>query len=256
MVEPEWNDFSVELSLWRDSGQVVDFWWRDDDASRPNPALDRLYDLAARTDIPLGLAVVPESAEAAAFNQLPQNVTVLQLGADHHSRAAQAEKKTEFSADEPIPLALERLIAGRKKLEDLVRDQLLPVLVPPWNRISTGLVPHLSRAGYLGLSTFGVINVTNVPVGLVQINTHVDIIDWKGTRRFCGARSALGQATAHLAARRAEGFRANHPIGWLTHHALHDPAAWVFLESLFKVTRGQEHICWRAPISLFQGGDQ
>ena len=253
MVGPEWSDFTDELVRWRDLGRVVEFWWRDDDACRPDPALDRLYALAARTGVPLGLAAVPALAEPAAFGGLPANVAVLQHGADHRNRAAGGEKKTEFSAAEPVLAALERLSGGLARLESVAPGRVLPVLVPPWNRLSPYLVPRLIEAGYRGFSTFGVRNVTNLPAGLMQINTHVDIIDWKVSRGFCGTHRALGQATKVLAARRVGEAGGNDPIGWLTHHAVHDAAAWHFLESLFDVTCGATGLRWRTPISLFNG---
>ena len=196
---------------------------------------------------------MPELAEPTIFAGLPANASVLQHGADHRNRAAGAEKKTEFSAEEPVLAALGRLNAGRARLESVAPGRVLPVLVPPWNRLSPHLVPRLTKAGYRGLSTFGVRNVTNLPAGLKQVNTHVDIIDWKVSREFCGTQRALGQATKLLAVRRVGEVAENGPIGWLTHHAVHDAAAWDFLESLFEVTRGEANICWRTPISLFNG---
>jgi hypothetical protein len=253
MVDPDWSAFIDELARWRDAGRVVEFWWRDDDASRPDPALERLCALASRSGVPLGLAAVPESAEAAAFAGLPSSVNVLQHGVDHRNRATESEKKTEFPVVEPVIEALERLKAGLVRLEKVVPGRVLPVLVPPWNRLSPHLVERLAKAGYRGLSTFGVRNVTKLPAGLSQVNTHVDIIDWKVSRAFCGPRRALGQATMLLAARRSGDAGENDPVGWLTHHAVHDSTAWDFLERLFEVTSGKPDIRWRTPISLFRG---
>jgi hypothetical protein len=253
VVGREWSNFTDELIRWRDLDRLVEFWWRDDDACRPNPALDRLYSLAATTGVPLGLAAIPDLAEPTIFSELPANVSVLQHGADHRNRAAGVEKKTEFSAEEPVVAALERLAASRVRLERVAPGRVLPVLVPPWNRLSPGLLPRLTNAGFRGLSTFGVRNVTKLPPGLKQVNTHVDIIDWKVNRGFCGAQSALSQATKLLAARRVGELSENGPIGWLTHHAVHDSAAWDFLESLFEATRGAARLCWRTPQSLFDG---
>jgi hypothetical protein len=41
----------------------------------------------------------------------------------------------------------------------------------------------------------------------------------------------------HLAERRTGGADGAEPTGWLTHHELHDSAAWNFLERLFERTR-------------------
>ena len=65
MVTPPWQSFDDELSRWRDAGRVADFWWRDDDAKLPTPALVRLATLAVESRVPLGLAVVPAGADPA-----------------------------------------------------------------------------------------------------------------------------------------------------------------------------------------------
>jgi hypothetical protein len=72
---------------------------------------------------------------------------------------------------------------------------------------------------------------------LVEVNTHVDIIDWRGARAFCGEDAAAAMATRHLAARRSGEADSNEPTGWLTHHEVHDSSAWEFLERLFERTR-------------------
>ena len=48
---------------------------------------------------------------------------------------------------------------------------------------------------------------------------------------------ALALAARHLAAKRSGAADGAEPTGWLTHHAVHDSAAWEFLERLFERTR-------------------
>ena len=249
-----WQDLAAEIAAWRDAGQTVEFWWRDDDATRPAPALTRLLRLASRSEVPLALAVVPEVAQAAAFAEIRSEVSVIQHGVDHVNRAAPGEKKTEFPASEPVGCALGRLIRGRRKLESIAGDRFIPVLAPPWNRLSAGLIPHLAEAGFGGFSTFGVRKVTNPAPAVIAVNTHVDIVDWKGSRGFAGVDNVLAQAVRHLRARRVGGADAGEPTGWLTHHAVHDEDCWTFLESLFDVTRSMSGIRWRSAVELFRGG--
>lgn len=251
MVSGAWHDLKVEIDRWRDIGRPVEFWWRDDDASTPNPALSRLYALATRSGIPLALAAVPDTSAHAAFEGLPGSAVIIQHGTDHLNRASAGEKKTEFSALEPVDEAIARLVAARQKLESVAQGVLLPVLAPPWNRLSPVLVPHLRACGYRGFSTFGVRKVTHSSQGFNQVNTHVDIIDWKGSRAFCGVEAALGQAIRHLAARRKGEADSTEPTGWLSHHAVHDDGCWQFLESLFEATRDLPGVLWRSPSSLF-----
>ena len=252
MVSPAWQNFIAEIARWRESGQQVDFWWRDDDACRPDPALTRLITLANRTAVPLALAVIPGDARADAFDPASAMVSVLQHGIDHRTRAAAGEKKTEFSAAEPVHEALKRLLRGRTQLEQLVGTQALPVLVPPWNRISAPqLVEHLAGAGYRGLSCFGPRRSRYAAPGVVLVNTHVDIIDWRGSRGFVGEDIALELATRHLQARRSGLADAGEPTGWLTHHAVHDEAAWAFMERLLELTGSATGVSWLGAPAIF-----
>jgi hypothetical protein len=212
-----WDRFTAEVAR-----QQPVFWCRDDDAARLTPALQRLLSLARENRIPLAIAVVPDLAQRELFETLSRDVSVLQHGCDHRNRAAAGEKKTEFPASEPVETALARLRAAREKLASLAGDRALPVLAPPWNRIRRELAAALPRIGINGLSGYG---TAEAPPGLVQCNTHVDIVAWRDEKRFIGDAAALELAMQH--------FGGKEPIGWLTHHAVHDAAAWHFLERLF-----------------------
>ena len=41
-----WDDLAEELDSWHGSGRCAAFWWRDDDAVRVTPALERLLALS------------------------------------------------------------------------------------------------------------------------------------------------------------------------------------------------------------------
>jgi hypothetical protein len=253
MVSAAWRGFTDEIARWREAGREVERGWRDDDAARPTPALERLLALAADSGAPLALAVVPEAADPGMLSHLGPGVCVLQHGTDHRNRAAPGEKKTEFSASEPPKEALARLAAGRARLESLANGRVLAVLAPPWNRLPAWLAPYLPAAGYRGLSTFGARQAARPVAGLAQINTHVDLIAWKGGRGFVGEAEALAVAVRHLAARRGGSADADEPTGWLTHHAVHDEAAWRFLDRLFEVTKRTAGVRWRGAGDLFPG---
>ncbi|MBS0337925.1 MAG: polysaccharide deacetylase family protein [Proteobacteria bacterium] len=252
MVARAWRLFSDEIDRSRDSGCDVKFWWRDDDACRPDPALARLYALAGETGVPLALACIPAAAEPAAFDALPPSIVVIPHGVDHRNRASAGEKKTEFPERESVEAALGRLAAGRVRLEGIVGRRLLAVLAPPWNRIGPALVARLSEAGFCGVSTFGARKVESPAPGLRQVNTHVDIIQWKGGRGFVGAETALAMATRHLVAKRTGAADPLEPTGWLTHHAVHDEGAWSFLARLFEVTHCASGASWQRPLDVFR----
>ena len=102
------------------------------------------------------------------------------------------------------------------------------MLVPPWNRIAPGLVPALPEIGFTGLSTFAARRRAEPIKGLRQINTHVDLIDWKDRRKFVGQDAALAALVEAL--RQSRG-ATSEPVGLLSHHLAMDEGAWDFLRS-------------------------
>ncbi len=245
-----WRALADELARWRDAGREADFWWRDDDAARPDPALERLLALAADARVPVALAVVPLAAERALIERLGTEVDVLQHGTDHRNRAGAGVKKTELPATEQPRAALNRIAAARRHLQSLGARRV-DVFVPPWNRMPEALVPRLADAGFRGLSRYGPRSVREPASGLKQVNAHADIIAWRGGRGFVGEEEALGIALRHLAARRAGTADADEPTGWLTHHACHDEAAWSFLARLLEATEAAPGVRWRGAAELF-----
>ena len=246
-----WRKLSDEIARWRDAGRVADFWWRDDDAARPDPALARLLELSANTAVPLALAVVPVGADPALLAGFGSTVCVLQHGTDHRNRAGPDEKKTEFPASEPLQTAIARLVTAREQLRAQAGKRFIPVLAPPWNRLPKPLVPHIAAAGYHGLSQYGARSSQYSANSLRQVNTHIDIIAWRSGRGFSGEMEALETAVRHLSARRTGAVDAAEPTGFLTHHAAHDEAAWDFLQRLFETTRAMRGVEWRRADELF-----
>ena len=205
-----WDRFADEVAR-----RKPVFWLRDDDAVAVTPALERLLAFG----IPVALAVIPDLAEPGLFEK---DAAFMQHGCDHRNRAAPGEKKTEFPAGETIPAALERLRRSHYPIRSLGKGKVLPLLAPPWNRMRRELATRLPGIGIQGFSAYG--QEENLP-GLKQVNTHVDIVAWKDGKRFIGDDEAARLAMTYVAQ--------DKPIGWLTHHAVHDEAAWNFLERLF-----------------------
>ncbi len=247
-----WADLDRELDRWRASGAVADFWWRDDDAVEDTPRLRRLGSLAAAAGAPLALSVAPLPARpslGARLAALP-DVQVLQHGYAHRNHAAPGARKIELGGARDLAAAAGELIDGRRRLRALAGDAALPVLAPPWNRIDDRLLPALPALGYRGVSTF---RPRAVPAAfpIRQVNAHVDIVDWRGSRGFCGEHAALSALVGHLAARRLGAADRGEPTGILTHHLVHDEAGWAFLEALAARLAGREGVRWLSAAEAF-----
>jgi hypothetical protein len=244
-----WAAIDEELARWRDVGRTPTLWWRDDDACDTTPALDRLLALQSAHGVPLALAVVPAGATRALATRLAQapGIDPLQHGYSHSNHAPAGEKKSELGPERPAMLVLGELGTGWLALERLLGPSVLPVLVPPWNRIASGLVPVLPEIGFRGLSTFGIRPRTRLVSGWVQVNTHIDLIDWR-TRRFAGAEAVLGAFARALVSARTG---SDEPLGLLTHHLAMDEAAWDFLNSFWERVGGTPDIGIAAANRLF-----
>jgi hypothetical protein len=234
-----WSEFEDELARRRDAGETVEFWWRDDDAGAVTPSLKKLIQLSKTSGVPLALAVIPEPAEPKLFELLHERVTVLQHGTDHRNRAAAGEKKTEYPLAEPAEAALGRISVGFGRLQSLAPQKFVPVLAPPWNRMRKDLLGKLPAIGIRGVSGYGARASAEPAPGLRQVNTHVDIVAWRQGKRFIGGAQALDLAKKYLGG--------EEPLGWLTHHAVHDDAAWNFLERLFAL----EGVRWLSAAQAF-----
>ena len=233
----------AELDLWLENGSEAKLWFRDDDAIEPSDALSQLTTVTGKNDVPLLLCVVPErtSADLSRGLDLHKHMSVAVHGFGHHNHAPPGEKAQELGAHRSVSIVVEELAKARAKLAGIYGDRLSGILVPPWNRIAPDVVAHLPELGFSGLSTFGAADeAVDVP-GVTQLNTHLDIIDWKGTR---GGRDPqwLARELAKLLQLSRCGTRA--PIGVLAHHLVHDRLAWQFLEELFEVTVHHSAVRW------------
>lgn len=226
------------------NGQKAKLWLRDDDAVEPSAALETLLSMTASSAVPVTLAVIPEDTGKALVTRLDgaPHAFVAVHGWSHVNHALDGEKKQELGAHRPAEIVLAELKAGFQKLQTLHEGRFISMLVPPWNRIAAGLLPELGKQGFTSLSVFGP-EKQGSPVHL--INSHVDIMDWHGTRG--GRPASVLFAELALAIWKAD---AAPMTGVLTHHLVHDAAAWAFLEALFAITKDHPGCEWVVPQSV------
>ncbi len=236
-----------ELDRWHDAGRTADLWLRDDDAIEFTAALEPLLLAATKARVAVVIAAIPLLATKGLAARLADEplVKVWQHGISHINNAVAGSKKQELTSIAPDILT--GLREGWQCLSHLFPGHAQPVLVPPWNRIAPELVACLPDLGMSGLSTFKPRQHPNPAGHLWQVNTHVDVIDWRADRKFIGPARTCNEITRHLAARRMGPADATEPTGILTHHLVMEESAWAFLSDLLALTNSHPAARWCVP---------
>lgn len=236
-----WLPLINELDRWHEARITARLWLRDDDAVAPTSLLDELGGLTERFRIPVTLAIIPASTGADLVEHLRNtpHMTPAIHGWLHANHAPQGEKKQEYGLHRGREAVLEELTGALERMRSLYGDRLVPMLIPPWNRIAPELMPDLPGLGYRALSAFGepILEVT----GLAVVNTHVDLIDFRRTRRCHEHEFLARQIAGELARSRLSDGSA---VGILSHHLVEDPSAMRFLKDLFTVTTNHPACRW------------
>jgi predicted deacetylase len=239
--------FQRELAAWARAGCTLSLWWRDDDARGPTPQLDRLLALSEQYDIPLTLAVIPsaESKELARRIRGVRGIATVQHGIDHINRAKANERGAqEMAAEWDAQEIAARLETTARYLRCIPNSY--PLFVPPWHAVHPCLETALRTVGFKGWSLDQ--NIQRIGE-LVRIDTHVEVLRWKGGARFRGEGRFM-RRLIRLARERRRARRWSEPIGILTHHLEQDEASWRFLERFIASTKASSAIEWRSLPSL------
>ena len=241
----DWTPLRTELAQWRTDGLELPFWWRDDDAIAPTEALDQLASLSTATEVPVHLAIVPKDATEALARDLPECFVPVVHGWSHVSHTPEGVKNAEFGTGRPASEALHDVSQGLARLRALFGDKLAPMFVPPWNRIAPDVVAGLAEAGFDAVSTYNPRKTALAAPDVAQINTHIDPIFWRGHRGLVDTETLMSQTVTLLQDRRA-GLTDNHePLGYLTHHLVHDADIWEFSRQFL------QEIC-EGPVRLYR----
>ncbi|MFY2822737.1 polysaccharide deacetylase family protein [Ruegeria sp. MALMAid1280] len=251
----DWRPLDTELNIWQTQGLTLPLWWRDDDAVSATPQLETLSELSRSLDLLVHLAIIPRDADAGLVEYVGQHDTLIPVvhGWAHKNHASPKEKKSEFRLHRPIPEILADARAGFERLNALFGDRLRPIFVPPWNRIAPEVVRELPALGYRVISTATPRKMRTPAPGLEQINTHLDPIDWRGTRGLVAPNRLIKQTVDLLRDRREERADNTEPFGVLTHHLVHDPDIWTFTEDLLRRLLDGPGFAWALPATKSTG---
>ncbi len=230
-----WTMLKHELDLWAEAGNSATFWWRDDDAIEETPQLRMLDALSQDMKVPVSQAVIPARLHRSLplFLQTRDNFIAIQHGYSHSSYAAKGVKKIELGGQRSSDEIQTELAEGRRQLSSEFGEQFLQIQVPPWNRIEPRIYSALINAGFSGVSSMWARETAYPVKGLLQVNTHLDPVNWRHGRGFIGESIAIGQIHQHLSARRQAGGDIAEPTGILTHHLIQNDEVWAFCRTLF-----------------------
>ena len=231
-----WQWLERELERWSSAGRRASFWWRDDDACRADDRLDSLLRLAADRALPLAIAVIPARFDDSLVDCLRDapTVSVLQHGYTHDNHALPGQRSLELGGSHAPRQALNDLEQGLASMAEAFGKQFVPVLVPPWNRIDEQVTAGLAGIGFRGISTHKARRSPQPAADLLQVNTHLDPVNWRVDNGFVGVYPAIAVLVQHLVARRG-GYRdADEPTGILSHHLAMNDATWEFLDRLLQ----------------------
>ena len=242
-----------ELDKWEGQGAVPRLWWRDDDVQAPGPELEQLLAISSRYCAPLALASVPKGVDEALAGVLAEydQLNVLLHGFSHQNHAPASERKMELGNHRPCRRIEAEISQGLHEFQRLFGEQFVAALVPPWNRIAPEVLNCLAASGICGLSTLGPREQLCPLPGIVQVNVHVDILNWREGRRFAGEQQCIDQLVRHLRSRRKGQVDRDEPTGIMSHHLVHDSACWAFLEDLFAFLRQRSCVEIVAAAELF-----
>ncbi|MBP2302151.1 polysaccharide deacetylase family protein [Azospirillum picis] len=249
-----WTAVEEELARWSAEGRRCRMWLRDDDAVAASPELERLLRRCAGADVPLGLAVIPADAASSLADALAGQAHAFPLvhGWAHADHAGPAGKKCEFGPQRPGAVRQAEAARGLDRLRALFGGRLLPLFVPPWNRMAPDMPELLAGAGYRAVSAFGA--PPSGGGGIAWINTHLDLIDWRGSRSAVPLEDLLAALARELRQRREGPRDGTEPIGLLTHHRVHDAAIWDLLDRLLDRLAGHPALDW-PPVSALMPGE-
>lgn len=209
----------------------LEVFFRADDVGVPSASFTRLADLFRRRQTPLCLAVVPSWLTRTRCRLLLEATgPARSLWCWHqhgwrHVNLAGRGKKQEFGPERTRQALRQDLVRGRRRLEEELGENFLPVFTPPWNRCDGKTLELLSELGYHAVSR----SLNSRPPardGLPDFQVNVDL----HTRPEADPESGWWGLWAELERARSGG-----RMGIMIHHRRMNQASFEFLQLLLEV---------------------
>ena len=201
MITDALNEILAELNAWTHAKMTAALWWRDDDAALPCVELDHLIRLTDEYAVPCSLAAIPLRAGEPLRETISHapHIWILQHGYSHKNHAPSGSGAWELGLHRPKSAVIEDLRNGMLKLSQLFKDRFVPVLVPPWNRMNSELLPYLPIMGFRGVSASYRKHGPVPPSDFRIADALCDVLTWKKKKaRFVGAEQCANDLIEHL----------------------------------------------------------
>ncbi len=209
-------------------------FFRADDIGIPSLRFSQLIQCFQKHSLPLCLATVPAWLTDQRLGELRQVTGTAasqwcwhQHGQVHHNFEHEG-KKQEFGPARPPEIIRNSLAHGRKRLEQLLAEDFLPVFTPPWNRCAEATLRALADLGFLAVSRSLGARPESLP-GLPDFQVSVDLHTRKETSPPHSFAKLLGEIE--------EGF-ASGRCGIMIHHQRMNCRALEFLDLLLEKIAG------------------
>jgi hypothetical protein len=213
-------------------------FFRADDIGIPSLRFTQLIACFQKHSLPLCLATVPAwltGQRLAELRQTTGTTTSLwcwhQHGQVHHNFENEG-KKQEFGPARPPAIIRSSLAQGRRRLEQLLAEDFLPVFTPPWNRCGEATLQALADLGYVAVSRSLGARPPTLP-GLPDFQVNVDL----HTRKESDPRQSFAKLLAEI----EEGF-ASGRCGIMIHHQRMNGHALELLDLFLEKIAGNQQV--------------
>ncbi|SFM93377.1 DUF2334 domain-containing protein [Thermodesulforhabdus norvegica] len=211
-------------------------FFRADDVGAYSHAFKMLLNLFRFYEIPLALAVVPAWMSAKrtemfrSFIDLENPLWNWHQHGWRHVNWSRDGKKAEFGNWRTKDQQWNDILKGKRKLEGLFRNSLVPVFTPPWNRLDLNTLGALQQLGFAAVSIDGPIpRGAKQSVRLKNFRIYIDL----HTRKSENPGYAYDELMKNL----ENALTRKGNIGIMIHHKMMNHAAFEFLNYFLYLIR-------------------
>ena len=237
---------------------VLSFWWRDDDLEAPNAALSELLFATSDIGVAPALAAISGTVTPDAIGALDGTAArVLPHGWQHRNHEPDCAKKSEYGPARPVSDRLAEIDLACDRISAVAGARALSIFTPPWNNIDVDLLPHLGGSKAAAVSAYCSPGREPMAAACPRLDTHVDLIDWRGTRRGHSVERLVDLLIPWIKLRSGIEYPLDSTRGVLSHHLVTLPKDWAAWARVWQVIASHSASRWVCPetaLCMVRGG--